>query len=99
MEVMRFLIKVKHITRIKYSFALLLRPVVNGTIFDLTGQANTNPEVLDQFTLLFLVIHALRNLFKYLTRAIDFEKVEANGTIGTLEMLRLRTDRTLEFLG
>ena len=89
----------EYITGAEHSFAVLLCAVVDGTILNLTRQTDADPKVLDEFTLLLLVVNPVRDLLKLLTLSILLEEVKFYRLVGALDVLSLRADSSLKLQG
>ena len=75
---------------------MLLGPVVDDSILDLTRKADAGPDILEYLSLLLLVVSALGDLLKLLTAATFLEEVKVDSLVGTLVVARLILDGSLE---
>lgn len=75
---------------------MLLGPVVDDSILDLTRKADAGPDILEYLPLLLFVVSALGHLLKLLTVATFLEEVEVDSLVGTLVVASLILDGTLE---
>ena len=96
---MSLLVEEEYITGAEHSFAVLLCAVVDGTILNLTRQTDADPKVLDEFTLLLLVVNPVRDLLKLLTLSILLKEVKFYRLVGALDVLSLRADSSLKLQG
>ena len=61
---------------------MLLGPVVDDSILDLTRKADASPDILEYLPLLLFVVSALGDLLKLLTLATFLEEVEVDSLVG-----------------